>query len=95
MPSPKSQTRVETKRSAQPPHELESSQHNTLHPITRDTPPHARSAPHDQQPGRARPPAPSETNSTAGLQEVKQVERKNYKLSSLVQGKFSSNNFTN
>ena len=34
-------------------------------------------------------------SSTAGLQGVKQVERKNYKLSNLVQGKFSLNNFIN
>ena len=33
--------------------------------------------------------------STVGLQGGKQVERKNYKLSSLVQGKFSFNNFKN
>ena len=34
-------------------------------------------------------------SSTPGLQGVKQVERKNYKLSNLVQGKFSLNNFIN
>ena len=34
-------------------------------------------------------------NYTAGLQGVKQVERKNYKWSSLVRGKFSLDNFIN
>ena len=33
--------------------------------------------------------------STKGLQGVEQGERKNYKLSSSVQGNFSLNNFTN
>ena len=42
--------------------------------------PHVWSVFYEQQPGQARARAPSETGSTAGLQGVKQVDRREEKL---------------